>query len=152
MERKSARKMVTILVFTVMCLTLVSVPTVSAQPNKPLRCEVEMAFDWDSYQWIGTVSGDIEGSITFTPEGATFPGSTEHFFETWVIETDGGDVIKGYHKGVWSFKTFKFRTNGKVTSASGEWSHLVGRKVHSIGTTSPFPAEEITGEGTFQIN
>ena len=150
-EVKQIRRLIVLLAFT-LAFTLVSVPVVPTQAKKPLRCETEIAFDWDLHQWIGTVSGDIEGSITFTPEGASFPGSTEHFFETWVIETDGGDVIKGSHEGVWSFKTFKFRTNGKVTSASGEWSHLVGRKVHTIGTTSPFPAEEVTAEGTFRIN
>ena len=137
--------MVTILAFSVMCLTLVSVPTFSAQPNKPLRCEVEVVFDWDLFQWIGTVTGDIAGDITFTLSEASFPGTTEHFFETWVIVTTDGE-IEGFDEGVWSFKTYKVRSNGKVTHATGDWAYLVGCNVRFRGETSPFPAEEVTAE------
>ncbi len=66
-------------------------------------------------------------------------GKTEHFFEKFVITTDGGDIIKGDDNGVWNFPTFKFRANGWVAEASGSSSYLVGYKLHEIGVTTAFP-------------
>jgi hypothetical protein len=146
--------MVTILAFSVICLTLVSVPTVSAQPNKPLRCEVFIALNPPHLRpptWIGTVSGDIEGDLYVTLIGATFPGITEHYEETWEIVTADGS-IEIYQKGVWSFKSFKFKSNGYVTAATGAWTYLVGADVHMRGvTTDPFAVEPCTGEGSAWI-
>ena len=124
-----------------------AIPAIS-QPNKPIRCQMQFQLDWDNYIWVGTVSGDIEGSIIVTPSSASFPGSTEHFLETWVITTQDG-TIEGYDEGVWSFKTFKVRTNGRVTRATDPaWADLVGCKVHFMGSTSEFPVpypDPVTG-------
>jgi len=146
------------LMCTIALLTLLSTPSVSAQPNKPLRCEVYIELNWDwagfggtsPYTWTGTISGDIEGNVTLTLISATFPGKTEHYEETWHIETAVGS-IEIYQKGVWSFKTFKFKSNGYVTAATGDWGYLVGAKVHVRGVTSPFPVPfgtPVTGEAT----
>ena len=149
MKRKVITNTMTILL--ALAFTLVSVPASSAQPNKPLRCEVYLEFDWGLFQWVGTVTGDIEGDITVTLSEARFPGTTEHFFETWVIVTSDG-VIEGFDRGVWSFKTYKARSNGKVTCATGDWAYLVGCNVRFRGETSPFPAEEVTAEIKMEIS
>jgi len=137
-------------------LSTLSMPAVSAQPNKPLRCELSISLDWDKFEWVGTVTGDIEGDYTIYPKGATYPGSTEHFFETWKIVTTDGVVIEGFEEGVWSFKTFKFRANGRVTSVidpSGALSHLVGSNMRIMGTTTAYlgPGVPITGTGILEI-
>ena len=150
-----------LLMCTVALLSTLLVPAVSAQPNKPLRCETYFELNWDwvgfggtsPYTWIGTVSGDIEGDVYITLIGATFPGITEHYEETWEIVTADGS-IEIYHKGVWSFKTFKCKSNGYVTDATGDWAYLDGADVHMRGVTSEFPVTPptpVTGEGTVWI-
>ena len=95
------------------------------------------------YTWIGNVWGDIEGDVPLTLIGATFPGILEHYEETWDIVTDVGS-IKIYQKGVWSFKTFKFKSNGYATAATGAWAYLLGSRVHVRGVTTPFPVDPPT--------
>lgn len=144
MKTKAITTIMTVLflTLTVMALTLVSVPAVSAQPNKPLRCEVYAELNFVLWQWDGYVTGDIEGSLIIHPQGASFPGATEHYKEAWEITTTDG-VIWLFQEGVWSFKTFKFRSGGMVTAADGSWQYLVGCNARVIGVTSPFPATEV---------
>jgi len=151
-KRKAIATMVITLFLTlaVMALPLVSV---SAQPMKPLRCEMELTFDLGlpDPHWIGTVTGDIEGTIEFWEfwDQNYVVGKTEHFFERFLITTDGGDTIEGFDQGVWNFgTTFKFRANGWVTEASGDWAYLVGYKMFEIGMTSPFPPSPVYGTAT----
>ena len=139
----------------VLALFLVSifVESAIAEPMKPLRCELEMDVDWANMKWDGTITGDIEGSITvFEEPGATFSGKTEFFHETWIIETKYGS-ISGFDKGVWSFKNFKWVANGEVTSATGSWTHLVGCKMRYSGMTTEFlgVGYPIHGTGTLMI-
>ena len=133
---------------------LILIPSVTAK--KPLRCDLEMTLDWGLFQWIGTVSGDINGDITTTPRSASFPGSTEHFLETFEIETDNGVIISGYDEGVWNMKTGRFRTNGRITRViddSGEMSYLVGYRVHFSGVTGTLldGVTPIEGSGSVRI-
>lgn len=132
---KSYRKAI---FFTIiLSLIMLLIPNVVAK--KPLRCEMEITFPWDPYQWQGNITGDINGVIVITPSKAIFPGATEHFIETFNITTDDGAIIEGYDEGVWNFKTGKFRTNGiitRVTDESGELSYLVGYNVHFMGYTT----------------
>ena len=148
-EVKKVRKLIVLLALT-LAFTLVSVPAVSAKPNKPLKCEISITLIWTDteFYWDGTITGDIEGTFIGTPDPLpSFPGSTEHFLETWVITTDAGN-IELYQEGVWNFKTGKWRSNGMVTAASGDWMHLIGCNVHVRGVTT-LPVEPgMTGEGT----
>jgi len=147
LERKSVKKMVTILAFSVMCLTLVSVPAVSAQPNRPLR--VVMAWDLDysisPIGWSGTVSGDIEGDIVVTLVYARWTGreqdKTEHWKETWVITTASGE-IHGEEEGAATMGNGKCNARGRITHATGPWTHLIGCIFHWKGIawmTDPGP-------------
>jgi hypothetical protein len=123
-----------------------------ARPMKLLRCSLEMDVDWAHGKWDGTLTGDIVGSITIYEEGATLPGKTEHFHETWVIVTDSGS-ISGFDEGVWSFVNFKWVANGGVTAATGDWAGLVGCNMRYSGTTTEFlgVGNPIHGTGTLMI-
>jgi len=126
------------------------VASASAQPKKPLRCELTMEVFWlPELHWEGTVTGYIEGTITVTELPPSFPGKTEHFSEIFEIVTANG-LIRGVDEGVWNMKTYKWRANGKVTEATGIWADLVGCRVHEMGTTSPLGAE-VTAWGTITI-
>lgn len=102
-----------------------------------IRCELEMDVDWANMKWDGTIAGDIDGSITIFEMGASFPGKTEMFHETWVIGTDSGS-ISGYDDGVWSFVNFRWVANGRVTAATGSWAYLVGAHMYYSGITTEF--------------
>ena len=144
-----------------LAFTLALLPAVSAQPMKPLRCEVSFELNWDwvgfggtsPYTWIGTVSGAIEGDATLTLMGASFPGITEHYSETWVITTSEGSITM-YQEGVWSFKSYKFKSNGWITDATGSWAYLLGSDAHVRGVTTTFPVPPPTpviGAGTMWL-
>lgn len=142
-------KRLIVLLALALAFTLVLVPAGTAQPNRPLRCELEIELSWDPFQWEGTITGDIEGTFTIFPDPEpSFPGILEHYVETWVIETDEGS-IELIQKGVWSFKTFKFKSNGWVTAATGTWEYLLGSDAHVRGVTTEFlgPPYPIYGTG-----
>lgn len=130
-----------LILMMVLMLTLLfsSITAVSAQPNKPMECVVDLTFDpkVNDNCWLGKVSGcSIAGQITICELPPYFVGKTEHFYEEFTIEPNSGGEIYGVDAGVWNFSTFKFRANGLVTGASPEWEDLVGFKLHEIGTTS----------------
>jgi len=107
-----------------------------------------------SYTWKGAVSGDINGDFYVTLVGAWFPGKTEKFSETWIIETTDGDLA-GYDEGTWSFINFKWGANGEVTSATESYSYLVGYDMRYSGTTTQFPVPPgtpVTGTGTLILS
>ena len=146
-------KRLTVLLALALAFTLALVPVGTAQAKKPLRCEISIELDWDLFQWNGTITGDIEGDFIIFPDpDPSFPGILEHYVETWVIETDEGS-IEVIQEGVWSFKTFKFKSNGWVTDATGTWAYLLGSDVHVRGVTTEFlgPPHPISGTGKMWI-
>jgi hypothetical protein len=136
-----------------LALTLALLPAGIVQAEKPLKCEIEIVLDLINFQWVGTITGDIEGTFIITPDpDPGFPGSTEHYLETWVIKPTGGGEIRLYQEGVWNFKTGRFRSNGMVTAASGGWEYLIGCNVHVRGVTT-LPIEHgMTGAGTLLMS
>jgi hypothetical protein len=130
-----------LLVMTVLMLALLSssVTAVSARPNAPIECVLDLTFDPNvGPYWDGTISEcSLQGIIRIWETDKNYVvGKTEHFFETFTIWPDSGGEINGEDAGVWNFSTFKFRANGRVTSASTEWEYLVGYKFHEMGRTS----------------
>jgi hypothetical protein len=147
--------------WTLAVMSMLSVPVASAKSSEPtpLRCTFVLTFDPNAPDphWEGPVAGDIVGTMQMYERWSDnyVVGATEHYFEDFVITTTGGDVIKGYDKGVWNFATFKFRDLGWVTDASGDWAFLVGYHVLGMGTTTAYPPEPPmtvvigTGSNTF---
>ena len=127
------------LVTCVFSLLLMATPAVTAKPSEPraLHCMIFIQVLPPDDHWEGRISGDIQGMFQLWEKENNFVvGKVEHYFERWVIYTDGGDVISGNDKGVWSFQTFKFRYNGDVTEASGDWAFLIGYRMHGVGYTT----------------
>jgi len=153
MKRKAIETMVTILFLTFAFLAL-PLASVSAQPMKPLRCEVSCSIDWGLPGWKGTVTGDIEGEITYTLDVSTawVKDDIEHFYETWVIVTDEG-TISGFNEGIYMLKNkYMWVANGRVTSATGDWAYLVGCEEHELGTTTSFiPGGDVDGTAILTI-
>ena len=146
-------KMITTMMLALF-LTGMSMAPVMARPQGDghvLRCEFEMQVFWTTPpHWEGTITGDITGTVYITEMEPKFPGITEHYFETWDITTNEG-TITIYQKGVWSFKSFEFRSNGWVTAATGTWEFLLKSTAHVYGVTTPLTADPIIGQGTMWL-
>jgi len=152
-----------LIVCTVALLSTLWMPAVHAKKPITLKSELFIELNWDwigfgvgtsPYTWIGTVWGGINGDFYITLVGASFPGQTEHFSETWLIVTPDGE-IEGFDEGVWSFNNFKWSANGKVTGATGTWSYLIGYDMHYSGTTTEFPVPfgtPVSGTGTLILS
>jgi len=117
------------------------------------RADVAIAIDLaaSDAHWVGTATGDIAGKVEFweTPDNYIV-GKVMHFYESFKITTATG-VIQGYDVGLWNFSMFKFRAEGRVTSATGDWAGLVGYKFHEMGYTTAFPPPDghtISGTGS----
>jgi len=126
-------KRLIVLLALALAFTLVSVPAFSAQPNKPLRCEMSWDIDYTIFPvgWRGTVWGDINGDITVTLVDARWTphDKTEHWIETWVIETASGEIW-GEEEGAASMANGKGNARGRITHATGDWTHLIGCIFH----------------------
>jgi hypothetical protein len=159
MERKSVTRVMTIalLTFTVLALTLVSVPVVSA---KTLKCYETIYYNDYSPNsgpnhpgvyayWRGEITGEITGTCYFWETEKNYVvGKTEHFFEDFYIALGDG-WVSGHDEGVWNFATFKYRANGWLTAASENYAYLIGSKLHEEGTTTnPNAGLPIVGIGT----
>ncbi|MFW9888266.1 MAG: hypothetical protein ACFFER_08800 [Candidatus Thorarchaeota archaeon] len=132
--------------FVATTLILASAPAVQA---KQYRSTMKVYFnpgvfnDPPEYIWKGTISGDIDGTMTFWATGPIpakdlghppgFFWQVHFFTEYWEIIDGDGDMIAGIDKGQTGYSNWKFRMNGQVTVATGKYSDLVGHKVHMNG-------------------
>lgn len=92
--------------------------------------------------WEGTITGDINGAMTFWATGPIpakdlghppgFPWQVHFFTERWLITTEDG-WIAGIDRGNTGYSNWMFRMNGEVTAAEGIYADLVGHKVHMDG-------------------
>jgi hypothetical protein len=133
---------------------MLALPAVAQADTEDIyRADVAISNNFTPPVWLGTVSGDINGTVKFQPLPANsyVVGSVKHFYEIFTITTSAG-VISGYDVGVWNFSTFKFRAEGWVTSATGDWAGLTGYKYHEMGYTTPLnPPTPIHGTGSMFI-
>ena len=154
--------MTPLIVCMVALLSTLGMPATHAVQPITLKSEVFIELNWDwvgfggssPFTWIGTVSGDINGDFYVSLVGATFPGKTEKFSETWIIDTTVGDLA-GYDDGTWSFINFKWGANGAVTSATESYSYLAGYDMRYSGTTTEFPVPPgtpVTGTGVLILS
>ena len=125
----------------------------TAQVEPPLVGQVELDFFGDNPIWRGTISGDISGRIFFSNIGEKESGKAYHFEETWMIKDGDTVLLSGTDEGVVSPDS-KYRMNGVVTYAAGEWAYLLGRNIHASGyiTWDQDTGAPLTAPGTFRIN
>ncbi len=67
--------------------------------------------------------------IFLGPEG----DKVQKFSGMWWIDWDDGEYIQGTHKGSYTYAIMQFTINGRVTDTSDDWSHVDGRKIHTVG-------------------
>ena len=127
-------------------LFLASFTVVSAEPNGPIECLIDIAYDAHpecpdgTTCWYGPVHDctleSLEGHIRFVadrPSDWKMVGVTLHFYEKFTIYTDAGEIY-GENAGV-GWKNVKFVANGWVTGTNAaEWEYLVGYKFFEMGT------------------
>jgi hypothetical protein len=150
MEVKGMRRLIVLLA---LAFTLVLLPAGMANAKEPLKCGISITLIWNGgFYWDGTITGDITGTFIIAPDPVPpFPGKTEHFLETWVISTATGEIGL-YQEGVWNMKTGRWRSNGIVTSATGDWTYLIGCNAHVRGVTEVPVEPGMTGEGRLKIS
>lgn len=164
--------------FGLIALVMMSLVT-PAEAKKPLSGEMVLGFNltWTEPQtevpvWVGTVTLDgVEYGMAFFNVGTgkpfdESPSPAVSFFEevweiydvdTGVMNPSGferGDIVmKGPDAGVVSFNNNKYRMNGSVGEAFGDFSGWAGRNVHMSGTISfyDFGAPQFA-PGTFRVN
>ena len=105
--------------------------------------------------WAGPIEGDIDGYMEFFAVGPfppkdvgiylknwlyvngliDIPWAVHFFEEEWYIytEKDGELLIAGNDKGCTVASNWKFRMNGEVTFADGDYEYLIGHQVHMHG-------------------
>ena len=141
-----------------LALALTSVLMTAIIVNAKPLCG-EMALDFYGHiappVWRGTISGDINGFMVFFNTGVKDVGQAHHFWEIWEIYDKPWDdptkvlLIRGTDKGVVTWKNNKYRMNGVVTEATGDWTYLVGHNVHMSGDITW--QEIVTPEGPIVI-
>ena len=155
-----------ILLATALTLTIFLVAAVQA---KPLRGEMALNLMapgpehpvYGAPVWSGTITGDINGDMYFYNWGIVKDVGQAHFFwETWLITDGNGNMLTGIDKGVVTWKNDRYRMNGVVTDASGDWAYLVGHNVHmsgditwqNIGTPEEPVMIPANAPGDFRVN
>lgn len=140
------KKIVALTLICVLVLPLMSVQTASAKGAGPkiIKCDQLITSGIsNAADWVGTLSGcAIAGDVYYWEiPGQDYVvgakgGKIEHYFETFIITTETG-TISGIENGVYHlYSNFLFQADGRVTSATGEWTYLVGYKFHEIGNTN----------------
>ncbi len=85
----------------------------------------------------GTIHWDNQGAIWLGPEGRQpYPyegNKVQKFWGEWWIEWDDGSYIEGTHDGSFTYAISQSTVNGRITDATGVWSDLEGRHMHSLG-------------------
>jgi len=172
-------------VLLALAFTLALVPAIPAQAKKPLTGTADVEFNllWPGPQleipdWVGTITIDgTEYGIAFfwIATGKAFEvgrGMASFFQEVWRIydwmtfdfetqELDYGQILLwGYDTGVVSLQNSKYRMNGNVEEAIGDFAVWQGRNVHISGIIEWQEIETPEGPviaphyapGTFRIN
>ncbi len=145
-EEEKMKKLLTATLICVLVLSFLAVQGASAKAAAPkiIRCKQMITSGISSAaDWVGTLSRcAIAGDVYYweVPGKDYVTGSKgrmiEHYFETFTITTATG-TISGFENGVYLlYFPFLFQSNGRVTSATGEWTTLVGYKFHEMGTTN----------------
>jgi hypothetical protein len=162
------------LLMLAMVTTLALILVAPAQAKKPLVGTMDLTFNlaWPGPsetipEWEGTITFD--GIVFYDmkffnigtgKQGDQDPGNTLHFGEIWKIWDEGTLILQGTDDGVVSLSNSKYRMNGVVTEAYGEFTIWEGRNVHmngdiiwqNLGTEEePIMAPE-TAPGVFRMN
>lgn len=122
-----------------------AVPVDAKKPFSVYRWYSEVTFDladlyeweWSGYIWAGekdqaergTIYWDNFDTLELGPEGNK---KVQKYWGKWWIIWEDGDYIEGTHEGSAPYVIFQSNIKGKITMATGGWSHLEGRNMHSL--------------------
>ena len=149
-------------------ITLALILIAPAQAKKPLIGMMDLTFnlEWSGPsetvpEWVGTITIDgAEYDMKAYNLHSSFLGETLHFGEIWKIWDGDSLILQGTDEGVVSLANNKYRINGVVTEAYGDFAIWEGRNVHmsgyitwqNLGTEeNPIMVPE-TAPGEFRIN
>ena len=97
-------------------------------------------FDMTGKIWTGGPDGKydgLEGTIHWDNQGGIYLGpagdKVQKFWGEWWIMWEDGGHIKGTHDGSFAYAISQSTVNGRITEATGDWSYLEGRNMHSLG-------------------
>ena len=109
-------------------LFLASSSAVSSDSNKPIECLIDIAYDAHdvcpdgSTCWYGPVHDctleSLEGHIRFVADRLSdwkTVGNTLHFYETFTIYTDAGEIY-GENAGIADQKKIKYRNSETISA------------------------------------
>ena len=129
------------LIMLVMITTLALILITPVQAVRPRVGTMELTFNlaWSGPsetipEWEGTIT--IENSVynmKFYNLASRQTGNTLHFKEIWKIYDGETLVLLGTDEGVVSLSNSKYRMNGEVTEAYGDFSILRYCNVHMSG-------------------
>jgi len=146
------KKWILILLTMLLVVFVFSALTASAgrpDPAGTIHCTTDITTDGGP--WFGTIEGCLlEGTVEYhaVEEEYFFPGHTMHFVETFIIHPASGGELYGKQYGVWNLSTLKFRANGWINDATGEWEEFVGYHYQEMGTTTNPDVLPISTENT----
>lgn len=133
------RSVLVLMLMLVMAVSAVPAASATPDPSSPYVLEFSKSDPTASFVWSGTVSGDVDGSLTTRLTAARATGSVLHVEFDWEIEDLTGDRSFVAHlTGVLNLQTGHVVMNGTVVEG---W--LEGARVHESGqlvdpTTSTF--------------
>ncbi|MHA2356219.1 MAG: hypothetical protein ACXADC_13645 [Candidatus Thorarchaeota archaeon] len=139
-------------------VALVSAMPVDAKNFSKYRWWSESYYTWDP-EWTGDVwtHEGLHGIFVWDNDNGAYRflgpdgNSVQKFSGVWSVDFGGDGVIdiQGTHKGSFTYALNQYTINGQITYTSAEWSHLDGRKVHTVGNVD---WDSLTSNTWFQIN
>lgn len=159
-----SKRLSVVLLSVVFLMALVSAGRVDA--IKPYRWETASSVNlppWslENPHWIGDIwdNEGEHGGFYWYNEYAIFLGpeddsKVQQFSGIWWIDWDDGSYMQGTHDGTFVYAPSQYSINGRITVATGQYSDLVGRKIHTVGPVDWTGGVYGIGysEAIFQIN
>ncbi len=107
-----------------------------APPRSPLVMDyIKTESDLETFNWFGSVSGDINGNLETQVVGVMYSGKIWHIQTIWTVTDAGAQNFVAELDGILDTSSGKLLLNGAIVSG-----HLAGARVHEDGVLTGFTA------------